>query len=1703
MSALGKLRRATNCVCDLIERPWRKSIGWRIKSPNYLLEPLEKRQLLSVAAAISGPATVAEGENYVLDLTASSTAATYTVNHWIIGYGDGNTHTLTGDSVADLYAWETYGTFDITATVEDTEYGTSYSASTSLDVTVTEATPSLYLSSDEMAVVGEEFNEYDGLSDGGIHSLSLYQMAWGDGTSSTDSTTPETITNGYADDFSHTYAEVGTYTATGTAVDDGVTYTASDTLTAVPLGVGDAGNGYVSGDDYAITPTFHDPGQTLDSYIVSFGDGSADQTYSSSATTFAHTYADNGGGQGYEATVEAIASDGTWTSDYSAEPLAAVWPDSTPVDRGDTVNLDGGFYANGDDPTQWVVDWGDSTTATYADSSEMGYDSEQGIGGPLDATHTYSADGTYTIEATADDTVSAYAADAATIVVDEPTATFTVDGDDEFTKNVAYDLTPSFTISSNDTPGTYYVGWGDGSSEQTYAGSATEFSHTYTDGVDAPYTPTVSLTTDFGTYTASTEVDEVPPDVSISGATSVSEGATLTETASFSDPNGNTPTGWALYWGDGVTSNITGDPASFTHVYTATLPGTGPYTIMAAVDDEDGEYWADDVSVTVTPSTATIALSGSTATAGSQFSLTETFTDPDALTPYDWTVNFGDDSGSYFFDGSDPALTHTYAGEGTYDATAWAVDPNGTYSSTHAVTVAAAGTYGLDVEGEGLEGEPTELAYSFTDPGGASPTLSTVYWGDGNSNTYGANPDYFDTQSDDTYAGTYDHTYTSDTHSTYSVTAIAQTEDGTYTAYALAAANNEINFMAGGALNPADGEPYAVEGFFSPDQAGNEVASYPIAGHDTSYSISWGDGDNSSSSTDYFTHEYTYNPGGDNNYSYTVTAQNDEYTSSYVNVVDVFPTGGGSLSFDGPGSGIEGEAVTAFANLTDSSQPEGEQGAYSWALSWGDGSQSSEGGTPETDFDPTHVYAEPGTYRLSVSAEYEDPDGDFAATTYDYSVVISEAVPSLSFTDSAATLTAGDEWTLDPTYSDSVGDHVNPQMSVSWGDGTTSIYGDIPIPDAVSHIYSSPGDYTPVVTVNAFDNPTAITTTASAVDVVNPTVSISDALGYADESGQGSDEYTISRSGGDFDSPLTVSYSLGGTALSSEYILSDADTGQILTGTATIPAGESDEVVRVTALEDHTPRWTDPLEMTVASSSEYALSAGATTVETDIVNDDLTLYLGDGSGDQVLEASEDSSVSLTPLVFEYPTEDKDGCGITLSIPDEDASLINVWATSSPSDTDVPILGDVSGTYVDSVTWTYGSGDDEPPTDHTFYVEAVNGGPSMTGLQFTGVDTDPDPSTNTATTQPDPDPVAAEIIPLTDPNTTGLSYWNDTTWPLTWLVGQEVNIGATLSGPPSIIDHLPLSYQWSIPDGDNVLEAWSVGPNSTKEYSLSNDDGGSPLGDTSVHTGLKQQILRFFWVSAPPSGASTVSLTISGLPSSETATTTVDFNVYEPVVSNTSLNVGRIGISRGVGIIGVFTGVPSPLRTGDSFGMMAGANVVLPNDYTGIGSFSSAGSQWNFLQLVQYQSSKVEVGGLGDNNYYVSSDPNLYPLLDTAWPARQNISDDWTASMGWQAVGSSTHYLMDAPDFPVYAYSVAYTTNKEFQDYIMFQPSGPMSQWVPLQKGAWAYALDAEGGPNAWYFATKTGPTRSPFAPVMFEPVWTAVSTGTWKYTSVF
>ena len=115
-------------------------------------------------------------------------------------------------------------------------------------------------------------------------------------------------------------------------------------------------------------------------------------------------------------------------------------------------------------------------------------------------------------------------------------------------------------------------------------------------GLDGPSAITVGLRTRDSLAavspiaTATINITNVAPTLTISGATSVNEGSVYTLGLAASDPGADTISGWAINWGDGsAPESVAGNATSVQHTF---ADGTRNFTILATATDEDGTYTA-------------------------------------------------------------------------------------------------------------------------------------------------------------------------------------------------------------------------------------------------------------------------------------------------------------------------------------------------------------------------------------------------------------------------------------------------------------------------------------------------------------------------------------------------------------------------------------------------------------------------------------------------------------------------------------------------------------------------------------------------------------------------------------------------------------------------------------------------------------------------------------------------------------------------------------------------------------------------------------------------------------------------------------------------------------------------------------------------------------------------------------------------------
>jgi hypothetical protein len=264
-------------------------------------------------------------------------------------------------------------------------------------------------------------------------------------------------------------------------------------------------------------------------------------------------------------------------------------------------------------------------------------------------------------------------------------ATFAISGSSSVNEQSAYTL----SLSANDlgqTVSNWTLNWGDGSI-QTVAGNPSSVTHTYADGPNN-YTITATATDGTGTYnagnTVSVAVAHVAPTVALSGSANASAGTPYVLGLSGIEDAGHTISSWLVNWGDGSSSNITGNPSSATHTYAA---GPNAYTITALAIDDVNAYASSNnivVNVTATPILTSIVITPSspsifdgqtnqfTATAYDQFG--QILTTQPAFT---WSVGTGgagtiSPTGLYSAPASGPASDVVTASSGSITGTATA-----------------------------------------------------------------------------------------------------------------------------------------------------------------------------------------------------------------------------------------------------------------------------------------------------------------------------------------------------------------------------------------------------------------------------------------------------------------------------------------------------------------------------------------------------------------------------------------------------------------------------------------------------------------------------------------------------------------------------------------------------------------------------------------------------------------------------------------------------------------------------------------------------------------------------------------------------------------------------------------------------------------------------------------------------------------------
>jgi hypothetical protein len=893
------------------------------------------------------------------------------------------------------------GVFTATFSVSDA----NGSGSDSATLTITNVAPTLTLSGPAEATQGLPYTLNLNATDPGADTISQWVITWGDSTVDNVLGHPTTAT--------HTYA-VGpaTRTITAQATDEDGTYDAGNSVVVTVKEVSATAivlSGAVEvneGAPYLLSlAASHPSADASTEWSIQWGDGST-STATGRTATASHTYAD--GPTNVVISAEANFEGATHSADNTVAVLvrnvAPVLTLSGPADvtAGTLYTLSLGVADVGADAvTQWVVAWGDGITDTLT-------------GHPATATHTYAeGPATRTITAQASDEDGTYdAANSVVVSVNAGSPTSIVlSGPAEVNEGVAYELTLTANHPSADASTQWTLHWGDGTTS-TALGRAATATHTFVDG---PTNVVISAETTFGGVTHPADntvavlVRNVAPVLTLSGPTEVTAGTHYTLSLGATDVGADTVAQWVVHWGDGITDNLTGHPASASHTY---AEGPATRTITAQASDEDGTYdAANSVVVSVKAGSPTsIVLSGpAEVNEGAAYELTLTANHPSADASTQWTLQWGDGTTSTAL-GRTATATHTFVdGPTNVVISAEAVFGGVTHPADNTVAVLVRNVpplLSLSGPSEIGPGVPYPLFLAASDPGADTIQRWNISWGDGVVDTVSGNP------------GQAVHTYTSAVANVV-ITAQAADEDGTY------AAGNSVGVRVqesaafairlAGASSVDEGASYAL----------SMTTTDPTAEASTEWTVFWGDGSiqNVTGASPTATHVFADGPAAFN-ISALVTLRGvtrPTENSVSVAVANVAPT----VNLQGPGA-IE-EGATYRLEIGAPSEP-GADTVRVRVVHWGDGADETlaSGGAI------THVYTN-GPRVLEIVVDLEDEDGRHPGAGRRTVEVLEEA-QNVAIAG-ASRVSEGSEYAITLTAS-------RPELirewTLDWGDGNTT-----------------------------------------------------------------------------------------------------------------------------------------------------------------------------------------------------------------------------------------------------------------------------------------------------------------------------------------------------------------------------------------------------------------------------------------------------------------------------------------------------------------------------------------------------------------------------------------------------------------------------------------------------------------------------------------
>jgi PKD repeat protein len=390
------------------------------------------------------------------------------------------------------------------------------------------------------------------------------------------------------------------------------------------------------------------------------------------------------------------------------------------------------------------------------------------------------------------------------------------------------------------------------------------------------------------------------------------------------------------------------------------------------------------------------------------------------------------------------------------------------------------------------------------------------------------------------------HTYADD--GVYTVTVTVTDDDGgsdTET-FQVTVANANPTLAVVGNQGVAEGASLALPGLATLTDPGFDNPLNPLAGGELAetftYTVNWGDGTATeagvpASSTGSpgvptagsFGGSHTY--ADDGVYTVTVTVADDDGGSDTETFTVTVANAGPTLAVVGGQAVAEG-AVLGIADIGTFTDPGFDNPAnplaggeltetFTYSVNWGDGTAADTGAATVDaagsravltagSFDGQHIYADDGTYTVTVTVTDDDGGSD----TRTFQVTVGTVNPTVSFSGSNLNLNAagqpvpfsgvrGQPLYFDGTFTDpgfdnpALGSRESFTYSINWGDGTPADAGATAVTSGDrgvettgsflgrSHTYTAAGTYTVRVTVTDDDGGTTVITRTATIAVAS------------------------------------------------------------------------------------------------------------------------------------------------------------------------------------------------------------------------------------------------------------------------------------------------------------------------------------------------------------------------------------------------------------------------------------------------------------------------------------------------------------------------------------------------------------------------------------------------------------------------------------------